>query len=240
MDTAFVLIHSPLVGPLTWSLVAETLARQGIKTILPALTDVGNGSPFWRQHAEAVARSVEQHPPDLPLVLVGHSGAGPLLPVIGQQIGRPIGAYLFVDAGIPVDGQCRLDLMASEDPAFARGFREHLIAGGHFPTWTDDDLAAILPEPRPRQQLIAELRPRALAFFAEPIPVFAGWPDAPCAYLQFSSAYDVPAQRARDAGWPYRAIAAGHFHMLVDPVAVADALLDLTGQLLAAREGSKL
>ncbi len=30
MDDYFVLIHSPLVGPLTWSLVAEDLRRRGI------------------------------------------------------------------------------------------------------------------------------------------------------------------------------------------------------------------
>ena len=79
------------------------------------------------------------------------------------------------------------------------------------------------------------MRPRPLAFFTEPIPVFAGWPDAPCAFLQFSPAYDVPARRAREAGWRYREIAAGHFHMLVDPAAVADALLDLIEYPIGAR-----
>ncbi|MGH2535448.1 MAG: alpha/beta hydrolase [Thermomicrobiales bacterium] len=228
MRSTFVLIHSPLVGPLTWSLVADELQQRNVETVVPALTDdTGADLPFWRQHAEAVARAVAPLPPDRPVALVGHSGAGPLLPVIGQRIGRPVAAYLFVDAGIPIDGASRLDLMANEDPEFARHFREHLTAGGRFPAWTDGDLAAILPDRCLRRQLIADLRPRALAFFTEPIPVFPGWPDAPCGYLKFSAPYDVPARRAREAGWPDREIDAGHFHMLIDSPAVAAALLDL-------------
>ena len=86
-----------------------------------------------------------------------------------------------------------------------------------------------------RRRLLAELRPRPLAFFTEPIPaVFAGWPDAPCAFLQYSSAYDVPARRAKEAGWRYREIAAGHFHMLVDPAPVANTLLDLIARPIGA------
>ena len=161
--------------------------------------------------------------------MVGHSGAGPLLPAIGREIGRPIAAYGFVDAGIPADGKSRLDLMEAEDPPFARDLLQHLTAGGRFPEWTEDDLSSIVLDATLRRQLLAELRPRPLAFFTEPIPVFAGWPDAPCTFLQFSPAYDVPARQAREAGWPYHHLAAGHFHMLADPAAVAGAILDLIG-----------
>jgi len=45
-------------------------------------------------------------------------------------------------------------------------------------------------------------------------PLFDGWPDASCGYLQFSAAYDAPARHARQAGWSYRAVAGGHFQML--------------------------
>ena len=72
--------------------------------------------------------------------------------------------------------------------------------------------------------MLEELQPRSLEFFAEPIPVFAGWPDAPCAYLQFSAVYGEPAAQALREGWPTARLDAGHFHMLVDPAGVADAL----------------
>jgi hypothetical protein len=225
----FVLIHSPLIGPFTWSLVAAELQQRGVETVVPTLVDDG-GPPFWRQHVEGVMRAVRAIPPTVPLALVGHSGAGPLLPAIGQGMDHPVAAYVFVDAGIPADGMSRLDLMETEDPAFARHLRQQLAAGGHFPPWTDADLAPILPEPRLRRHLIAQLQPRSLAFFAEPIPVAASWPGAPCGYLKFSPAYAVPAREAQKAGWRYRAIDAGHFHMLVDPAAVAAELLDLVPQ----------
>ena len=223
MQNVVVLIHSPLVGPLTWSPVANALRERRVETVVPALDDddVG-GTPFWRQHADAVIRAVAPIPREVPLVLVGHSGAGALLPTVGQGCGHPITAYVFVDAGIHDDGNSRLDQMALEDPGFARQFRACLDGGERFPIWTEDDLVSVLPDPLRRRQLVAELRPRALPFFAEPIPVFTGWPDAACAYLKFSAAYDVPARRAREAGWRYRKIVAGHFHMLVDPIVGAD------------------
>ena len=70
------------------------------------------------------------------------------------------------------------------------------------------------------------------AFFAEPIPLFGGWPDAPRAYLKRSAAYDRPAASARREGGAYREFAGGRFHTLADPLAVTDALLDRVEHLL--------
>ncbi|MDP9364267.1 MAG: alpha/beta hydrolase [Chloroflexota bacterium] len=233
MDAVIVLIHSPLVGPLTWSLVADELRRRGVGVAVPTLVDAGDGGPpFWEQHAAAVARGVGAVPAEASLVLVGHSGAGPLLPTVGQRVGHPVAAYVFVDAGIPADGESRLDVMATEDPAFAAELRRHLEAGGCFPEWREEDLRAAIPDPPLRRRTAEELQPRPLAFFGEPIPVPAGWPDAPCGYLKFSAAYDQPAERARREGWAYREVDGGHFHLLVDPPAVTEALLDLVEHLV--------
>lgn len=230
MKSIWVLIHSPLVGPLTWSLVADELRQRDVLVEVPTLDDVeGAHAPFWQQHAKAVARQVSHLPADRPVVLAGHSGAGPLLPTIRQLIPQPVAAYVFVDAGIPVDGMSRLELMASEDPEFTNQLSQHLTAGEHFPTWSDQDLRDVLPDPGLRNAMLQEMRPRPLAFFEEPIPVFAQWPDAPCSYLQFSSAYDVPADRARRLGWTYRQMRAGHFQMLVEPSTVARTLVEMVG-----------
>jgi hypothetical protein len=78
--------------------------------------------------------------------------------------------------------------------------------------------------------MVAELHPRGLDFFTEPIPVFAGWPDAPCIYIQFSAPYTWPAAQASLAGWPTYQLNAGHFHMLVDPKTVTDVLTDAAKQ----------
>ncbi len=224
----FVLIHSPLVGPLTWSPVTEDLRRRGFEVVVPVLRDDdSSGLLYWRQHVASAAQAIASLPEGRALVLVGHSGAGPLLPAIGEGCGRHVGAYLFVDAALPLDGQSRLDDMEADDPEFAQQLRQYLVAGSRFPDWSEGDLRAILPDDRLRRDMVAELRPRPLAFFEERIPGFVAVPNAPCAYLRFSEPYARAVTRARQGGWTCRELDTGHFHMLVDPATVADALLEL-------------
>jgi hypothetical protein len=219
----FVLIHSPLVGPLTWRLIADELRQRGREVLLPELEDSPDSKKtYWKQHAGSVSKTLAQISQDIPLTLIAHSGAGPLLPVIRQSLVQPIHAYVFVDAGIPRNGLSRLDLMKSEDPAWAEQFKTELDQGGRFPTWSSDDLAGMIPDTSLREQMVAEIHPRGLDFFTEPIPVFEGWPDAPCVYIQLSAAYRQPAAIARREGWQTYRLEAGHFHMLVDPNAVTD------------------
>lgn len=226
-NLVYVLVHSPLVGRLTWAVVAEEMHQRGLQVILPALADTPDSKdPFWKQHAESVSRALVETPKDSLVTLVAHSGAGPLLPVIRQAIPNPVHAYVFVDAGIPHDGATRLDLMKLEAADWAKEFQSYLEEGGRFPNWSNDDLREIVPDKNMRDQLVAELRPRGLEFFTEPIPVFEGWPDAPCAYIQFSAAYDKPAQQAREAEWATYALEGGHFHMLVNASAVTELLLN--------------
>lgn len=223
----FVLIHSPLVGPLTWSRVADEMRQRGLSVLVPNLEDVTDSKkPFWKQHAESVSRAVAHIPSETPLTVIAHSGAGPLLPAIRQSMLHPVKAYLFVDAGIPRDGASRLDLMKWEDPDWAEEFQQELTRGERFPTWSFDDLQDVIPDSSLRRQMVAELRSRGLDFFTEPIPVFDGWPDAPCVYIQFSSAYEKPAAQARQLGWQVYELEAGHFHMLVDPVVVASTIIE--------------
>src|SRR5438874_2200076 len=110
MDALVVLVHSPLVGPFTWSLVARYLQSAGLDALVPALTDRGETPPpYWQQHAESVQRALASIPDERPLVLVGHSGAGSLPPIIAHAAQHPVKAYIFVDAGLPHPGQSRLE-----------------------------------------------------------------------------------------------------------------------------------
>lgn len=233
-DPFWVLIHSPLVGSFSWSLVADALQTRGRHAVVPALHDMDDmAQPYWQQQVESVAVALAATPRTRPLLLAAHSGAGPLLPALRAALPQPCAAYVFVDAGLPHDRASRLGLLRAESPLIAGQLEQVLESGGRFPTWDDAQIRDLVPDPLRRQQLLAELRPRGLSFFSEPIPVFAGWPDAPCAYVQLSSAYAVYAQTARRLGWPTRTIQAGHFQMLVAPEAVAQLLLALESELSA-------
>ena len=229
MESLIVLIHSPLVGPFTWSLVAEHLQAGGFEALVPVLTDSGETPPpYLRQHVVCVQQALVSIPRERPLVLVGHSGAGPLLPALAQAASHPVTAYLFVDAGLPHPGRTQLEEMPEE-------LRRLLASGERFPNWSDEDLVEVLPDGRARQRMLAELQPRPLNYFEEVLPEISGWPDAPAGYLLFTEGYRPCLEQAQRAGWPSRTLPAGHFYMLVDPVGVAATLVELLKQITEQR-----
>jgi len=238
-NTSIVLIHSPLVGPLTWAPVSRHLRRHGRHTIVPRLRAVeGEAAPVWAQYGQEVASVVTSLPAQQEFVLVAHSGAGPLLPAVAAWSPVPVAGYLFVDAGLPHGGKSWLHELESSLPEGTAAIRQTLEAGGRWPEWTDDDLREVIPDDGVRRSVLAELQPRALAYFTEVMPPFASFPDAPCGYLKLSAAYQGPAYQAQQQGWPYREIEAGHFHMLVDPEGVAALLLELILEVLGREMSS--
>ena len=83
MAPRLLLVHSPLVGHETWELVAAELAGRGWPVAAPDLTGtVPAGPPYAVRQAEVIARSAAGQP----AVLIGHSGAGPLLAAAGALI----------------------------------------------------------------------------------------------------------------------------------------------------------
>ncbi len=232
LDSLILLIHSPLVGPFTWSLVAQQLQADGYDVLLPSLSDSGETPPsYWQQYAKCVQQSLASIPSERPLVLVGHSGAGPLLPVLAQAIGRPVNACIFVDAGLPHPGKSQLEEMESNAPEFAQALRELLASGARFPNWKNEDLLDELPDEHARQQMLAEMQPRSLDYFEEVLPDVPGPSDASCGYLLFTEGYRPYLEQAQHAGWPNKTIPAGHFYMLVDPASVSLALIELIKML---------
>jgi hypothetical protein len=134
MSVTFVLIHSPLVGPATWALVAKELERRGHRAIVPSLVEaLGSGSEFRGAIANCVARAVEHAGADQPLVLVGHSAAGAFLPVIRESLLNRVLAYLFVDARLPEWNASLFDASSAEIVEHQRA----LAKDGWLPRWSD-------------------------------------------------------------------------------------------------------
>ena len=131
----FVLLHSPLVGPYTWSLVAEELRARDCDVVLPTFPEAeGSAAPAWHQYAASVAHALTAVPRDRPLHWIGHSGAGPLLPALRHAVPHPVASYVFVDAGIPRHGASYLDLLATELRTRSMHYGRCCKPGNAFPT----------------------------------------------------------------------------------------------------------
>jgi hypothetical protein len=224
----FVLVHSPSVGPSTWSPVAEQLVALGHDAVVPSLLSVGDGGPpFWPRAAAAVAAGLAGTDPAAPLVLVAHSNAGVFVPVMERGLGRPVACSVFADATLPA----RNGHTPTAEAQFLPFLRSLAGADGRLPRWTDwwdeDEVAPMFPSPQARELLTSEQPRLPLTYYSEQVPAPAGWDDHPCGYLLFSAGYYGEAEQARERGWPVRFLPGEHLHQVVDPRGVADALLDL-------------
>ncbi len=222
------LVHSPLVGPATWEPVAADLAGRGFDVSVPDLTGtIAAGPPYCSRQAEVIASSALGQP----AVLVGHSGAGPLLAAAGALTG-PVRGYVFVDAGLPAPGRVWMDTVP---PELATQLRDMADARGWLPPWPqwwgNEALAELIPDPAARQRFAAGCPRLPLAMFEEAHPPAPQWPGAPAAYLLLSEAYQDEAAAARDAGWPVTELASHHLAPLTDPGLVAGSLCELLSQL---------
>jgi len=223
---AFVLVHSPLVGPATMWPLADELVARGHRTIVPELRAVSDASPpRWRAAVTAVADAVAAAD-EREVVLVGHSGAGPLLPAISAHLRAESRAFVFVDAGLPPPSG-----VAPLAPPEFLAYLRTLTREDRLPPWSQwwppDEMSALVPDEVMRQRIEAELPRLPLAYFEERAAVPNGWDLRPAAYLRLSLPYEPAAATAEERGWPVRRIDAGHLHTVVDPAEVADLIFQL-------------
>lgn len=179
----------------------------------------------WRGCVEAVRQATRLL--SEPLVLVGHSGGGLLLPVIADAVAQPVKGLIFVDSGIPA----RAGETAFVPSAFLDQFRL-LAVDGILPPWSswfgEDAMHELMPDAVLRDALLREMPRLPFAFLEQQIPSPTGWYQTPSAYLLLSEAYKEAAAEARERGWPVEAITgAQHLHIATAPEAVADMLLRL-------------
>jgi hypothetical protein len=229
-QSTVVLVHSPAVGPLTWRSVAAELSSVGRPALVPSLVGgFEDGPPYHARIAARVAGAVDSVA--TPIVLVGHSGAGPLLPCIAAAVPGPVEALIFADAGLPRPGRSWFD---DAPPDLANHLRA-LAQDGRLPRWPEwfgpDGVDGLLPDARLRKDFAAEAPCLPLAFFGEPAPS-ATWQGA-FGYLLLSEAYSEEADRSLAVGAPVVTRMTNHLAMLTRPRIVADALCELLADLHA-------
>ena len=224
----YVLIHSPSVGPGTWAPVADRLRRSGHEVVVPSLLGVGDGgAPYWPRAVAAVRDALRQAGAGQPAVLVPHSNACLFLPLIADGMEHPLAGTVFADASIPADSE----VTTAAEEEFLPFLRGLAGPGGRLPRWTDwwsqEDVAALLPDPAVRETVVAEQPRLPLDYYVQPIPQPRGWAARPSAYLLFSAGYTALADQARTLGWPVAVTEGEHLHQVVDPDSVARAITEL-------------
>jgi pimeloyl-ACP methyl ester carboxylesterase len=231
-ESVFVLIHSPLVGPTTWLPVARELERRGRDAVRPSLLGLTEAEgPQWRHIPEAVRDATAGIAK--PVVLVGHSGAGLLLPVIADALSTEVVALIFVDSALPpVSGS-----MGLGPPEFMDQLRA-LAVDGVLPPWSswfgEDAMRELIPDDPLRASLEDEMPRLPLSYFEASVPLPDDWDARPCAYLLLTGdAYGESAADARSRGWTVAEISGvQHLAVATEPIDVTDALLELESALL--------
>ena len=222
----FVLVHSPLVGPGTWTLVAQELERRGVQAVVPSLLAAADAPPPQWQHCVEIVRAATRMVSS-PIVLVGHSGGGLLLPAMAGAVAPDVSRFIFVDSGLPAT--------TGETPLVPPQFFEQLrslAVDGKLPPWSswwgEDTMNELVPDEVTRAALVRELPSLPLSYVEQTVPSPADWQRVPSGYLLFSEAYREAAAEARARGWRVEEISgAQHLHTVVAPGAVTDALLRL-------------
>ncbi|MEV5986735.1 alpha/beta hydrolase [Streptomyces sp. NPDC052051] len=228
MQPIFVLVHSPSVGPSTWTPVADRLTSAGYRVRVPSLLHVGAGAPpFWPRAVDAVRADLRQVPADTPVVLVAHSNAGLFLPAIRAGLDHPVAASVFVDAALPArEGETPVA------PPELLDFLRPMAVHGVLPRWTDwwdeADIAPMFSDPVMRKTVVEEQPTLPLSYYEQRIPVPADWADHPCSYLLFGPPYEEQAAEARERGWRVAHLPGEHLHQIIDPAGTARHLVELT------------
>jgi pimeloyl-ACP methyl ester carboxylesterase len=218
----FVLVHSPLVGPTTWRWIANALSTAGHETIVPDLRDAAVAGRPDAVISTAVAATPQEW---TEVVVVGHSGAGSILPSIAAESGHRAVRMVFVDAGLP---PCEGRVTSSAD--FLDQLRA-LAVDGVLPRWStwwgDGVMEALVPDHQRRTELEAEMIEVPLAYFESAFDVPVGWCDSAASFLLLSEAYRDDAERARTMGWRTIERIGNHLDIVNDADAIANTIIEL-------------
>jgi pimeloyl-ACP methyl ester carboxylesterase len=235
--STFVLVHGAWQSTGTWDLLAPLLHDRGHRVVTPVLRGLGTDQAYLtrdvtlHQHVEDVATALATLGDKA--VLVGHSYAGMVISGAVELCPTKVQALAFLDAFIPEDGQCVLDLLPPEIGAYFREVAREHGNGWRLPGGEGQlDLWGLKPGDA-RDFVRARLCDFSLHCFEEPLrlpenrkvnipAVFVscaaeGYPARPF--------FEPFAKKARATGWQVNELKTGHDCHVESPGEVASILL---------------
>jgi hypothetical protein len=221
-----ILVHSPLVGASTWRGTARSLNRRGWRCRTPSPA----GLPAWHDWADRLplGELPGDAPHDDPVVVVGHSAAGLLLPAVAARVAAT--ALIFVDAQLPPAS----GVVPPVDDEFLGFVRTLADEDGRLPPWSawwgDAVMERLVPDPAARAEFEDELPGLDLRWFDDRAAV-PSWRHLRSGYVQLSPRFEPVAEAARADGWPVRVLDGSHVEPVVAPDVVATAIHDVTASM---------
>lgn len=220
-----VLVHSPFLGPASLRPLADALAALGHPAVLPDLRPSVVAPPVHQVLLGAFADAMSEAQLSGPIILIGHSGAGPLLPAFADALEEAVTGLVFLDAGLPTPGRSWRDTAPDGLYADLRG----LSRDGQLPRWQrwfdPDPLAELVTDAELRAEIADEAPEVPIAFLKEPRPDLE-W-TGPAGYVALSEPYADAADAAQALGWPVRRLDTTHLAPATDPDSVAIAVLEV-------------
>lgn len=225
-----VLVHSPFLGPASLRPLADALAAQGHPAVLLDLRPSVVAPPVHQVLLGAFADAMSEELLEGPVVLIGHSGAGPLLPAFADSLEEAVTGLVFVDAGLPTPGRSWRDTVPASLYAELRASSRE----GQLPRWQrwfdPDPLETLVTDPTLRAEIADESPEVPIAFLKEERPEVE-W-TGPAGYVLLSPPYEPDAEAAESKGWPVRRLNTHHLAPATDPEPVAQAVLEVLSNLL--------
>lgn len=208
--------------------MAAALGGGGEQVVVPNLVAAARtGDP-----QQFVSAAVSAAGTDDEVVIVGHSGAGSLLPLIAKGLSARSRLMVFVDAVVPpCEGIVCIGGHFLEDLG-------ELASDGLLPPWSrwwgGGVLEALVPLEDRRLEVETELPTIPLAFYEASIEMPSGWCTTPAAYLLLSDAYRDDARTASALGWSVVERPGAHLDIVTQEAAIASILRDLAPDAPAA------
>ena len=239
----FVLVHGAMHGGWCWKKVVSLLRAAGHEVLTPTLTGLGERAHLAHAgidlalHVQDVVAVLEYE--DLRgVVLVGHSYAGMVITGVGDRAPDRLAHLVYLDAGVPRDGEAGLDLFAPEEQAATRARMAAEGEGWRLPPRHEERPWGVSAEEDLRW-LRSRLTAQPFATFTQPLWLAnpAGVAAVPKAFICCTGApparwRDIAMQRVgSEPGWRSYTLATGHDAMIAAPDELSDLLIALARPL---------
>lgn len=229
----WLLVPSPFLGPSSWRPTGDVLADQGQHvaiacTRMTTRADEDHVTPWIDEILDfGIAE------PGLPVVVVGHSAAGPRLPLLVDRLlarGDEVDAMIVVDGRFP-DGRA----FTESEPRFGALLDGLLRPDDYLPPWPrwwGSLVTGVVVDDMARHLVLNEAPPIPRGWFDQGCPVPDLPPSVQRAFLAFGPAYAEARDQAKAAGWFTLTLTGDHLHQVVAPEPVAATLLAMVACMM--------